>query len=170
MKKKRLVKKSIALVLAMFALLSAFSLTSFADTVRVSNNVVNLKGNHEVITTSTFKIDGYMTYAAANDLNFSAMTVAGKTNSYTRSVVVGVTSTAGYSRTMSITTKKTTGTTLNDFCYSGSGDSALYDSTSSGKEITKACVYYFGEVKVTAKAVSASRTYEAHPDITNVQV
>ncbi len=163
MKKKRLVKKSIALVLAIFALLSAASLTAFADTVTVSNGLVNAYDDYVVTTSSTYTITGYMTYAIADDLNFSGMTIAGKTNSYTRSSVIGVSSATGYSRTMTMTAKKTNGTTISSLSYTGSG---TIDGNSSYMGKTATCLYYI-LVDSTTKAVSASRTYVAYPSITS---
>lgn len=164
MKKKRFIKKSIALVLAVFALMSAVSLTAFADTVTVSNGLVNAYDDYEVTTSSTYTITGYMTYAVASDLNFSGMTVAGKTNSYTRSSVISVTSPkTGYSRTMTMTAKKTNGTTISSLSYTGSG-SINGNASYMGKTAT--CLYYI-LVDSTTKSVSASRTYVAYPSITS---
>ena len=164
--RKRFLKKFFVVVLTLCVLIPTASYNVFADTITVPNSVTNLYDNHVVTTTSTYTINGYMTYAIENNLNYSSMTIAGKTNSYTRSVAVAVTSQSGYNRTMNIVTKKTNGTQLSDFCYSGSGDAALYDANSNGKEMTHACAYYFGSVTVTAKAVSASRTYISYPSIT----
>ncbi len=163
MKKKRFAKKSIALVLAIFALLSAASLTAFADTVTVSNDIVNAYDTYEVISTSiSYTVTGYMTYAVADDLNFSGMTIAGKTNSTTRCSASGLSSKPGYSRTLSMTAKKTNGTTISSLSYTGSGN---VDGNSSSMVKSATCLYYI-LVDSTTKAVSASRTYIAYPSIT----
>ncbi len=76
MKRKVFLKKSIAIVMIVFAFFTSMSLTSSATTIIVPNKQVNVPDKIDLTDIGT--IDGYITTSTASDYNYAADTMAGK--------------------------------------------------------------------------------------------
>lgn len=163
MKKKRLIKKLLAVVLSCFALFSASTIAPFAGAVFVPNIATNAYDEYNIEATSNYTVTGYMTMAVSDDLQFSSVTVAGKTNSITRAVAISCAAGSSYSKYISMQTTKNNGDPIKSLSYSGTG---AIDGNSNYMDKKAVCLYYILVVANT-RATSATNSYYATPSITS---
>ena len=164
MKKKKIIKKCLALFLTVLAFAASMSVTSSAATITVPNNEVNAYDKYHITSGSEHYVNGYMTSALSSDIQFLGMTVAGKVSGSTKkSVTVGINSNTNATRNFKVITKNPSGSTISSLSYpSGTGTNTGSDSYVQRKAST---IYYI-LVDVELKSTYSGTIYMAYPSIT----
>ena len=165
MKKKKIMKKCLALFLTVLAFAASMSVTSSAATIVAPNRDVNTYDSAYNITVGTkHYVDGYMSSALSNDFQFGAMTVAGKVSgSSKKSVNASISSDSSATRNFKVTTKNPSGSTIPALTYS----SGTGTNTGSDAYVQKiAFTIYYILVDVEVKATLPGKVYKAYPNIT----